>query len=222
MSIQNINVQTSRNSIIVSMYKNGMTMQSIGDEFGISRARVDQILKKMGLQNGLRAQEKIAIKEKKQQEKEFLHIEIHGMPMEEFKEWCRKGVHHAYCSQRGSAKQRGIEWKMNFRQWLSIWLESGKLESRGKGIGKYVMSRKNDVGAYEPTNVFINLATENSREGFSRWYGKAKENKGVFCIFPGHQRPWVAKYGNKIIGRYPTNRMAANARAAFLKELTEK
>lgn len=222
MSAKNVNTPSSRNALILSMYTAGMTMQEIGNEFGISRARVDQILKKMGLQKGLRAQEKVAIEEKNQREKELRHIEIYGMPMEEFKKWRKQGAHLAYCNQRSSAKDRGIEWKMNFHQWLSIWLASGKLELRGKGIGKYVMSRKNDVGAYEPTNVFINLSTENSREGFSRWYGKVKDNPGVFCLFPGHQRPWVAKYGNKLIGRYSTCQMAVDARAAFLGGLTTR
>lgn len=54
-----------------------------------------------------------------------------------------------------------IEMKLSFTQWLAIWVDSGHLNNRGRGKGKYVMSRINDLGHYELGNVFIQLHTEN-------------------------------------------------------------
>lgn len=50
---------------------------------------------------------------------------------------------------------------LTFEEWSSVWEESGHWEKRGARKGKYVMSRKNDVGHYEIGNVFIQLHTQN-------------------------------------------------------------
>lgn len=39
-------------------------------------------------------------------------------------------------NQRNAANHRKIEWEMTFAQWMTIWLDSGKWEQRGLGIGK--------------------------------------------------------------------------------------
>jgi len=36
-----------------------------------------------------------------------------------------------YFQQRRSAEQRGIEWALDFWQWLEIWQTSGHLHERG-------------------------------------------------------------------------------------------
>lgn len=63
-----------------------------------------------------------------------------------------------YNAHKGSAKQRGIEFRLSYDQWLNIWLLSGKINQRGK----YVMCRYNDVGSYSVDNVFIDTAANNS------------------------------------------------------------
>ena len=71
----------------------------------------------------------------------------------------------AFRAQRNSAiRERGIAWEMTFEEWLDVWTKSGKLALRGKGRGKYVMSRPNDVGPYKVGNVRIILGTRNVRE----------------------------------------------------------
>lgn len=65
-----------------------------------------------------------------------------------------------FCAQKGSSKQRGIPFRLTFDEWLEIWSESGHLKDRGL----YCMSRKNDEGAYEVGNVFIQTIANNSRD----------------------------------------------------------
>ena len=67
----------------------------------------------------------------------------------------------AFNQQRQSAKKRGIKWALTLAEWWSIWQESGKWPMRGRGHKHYVMSRYEDIGAYETVNVFIQLADHN-------------------------------------------------------------
>ena len=57
-----------------------------------------------------------------------------------------------------------IKVTMTFEEWLQVWVDSGKLELRGNGRGRYCMARKNDLGNYALGNVEIKSCEENSRE----------------------------------------------------------
>lgn len=70
----------------------------------------------------------------------------------------------AYCKQKAAAKLRGIPWEFCFATWEKFWIESGKLDVRGRGKGKYVMARHGDTGPYSPGNVKAIPHEENSRE----------------------------------------------------------
>lgn len=48
-----------------------------------------------------------------------------------------------------------VQFKLTWVQWHRIWLKSGHLEERGRGKGKYCMSRVDDLGDYVVGNVFI-------------------------------------------------------------------
>ena len=72
---------------------------------------------------------------------------------------------HKYACHKSKAKDRGIEFNLTYEEWWDIWQKSGKWEQRGAGMNQYVMSRYNDKGAYIVGNVFIQLASENKREG---------------------------------------------------------
>ncbi|WP_167427970.1 NUMOD3 domain-containing DNA-binding protein [Achromobacter mucicolens] len=90
---------------------------------------------------------------------------------EELTEQELKAAKNSYPVKRKTTKGRvdrngnPIEFRLTFEEWLSIWLASGKLLQRGIGQGQYCISRKDDLGHYEVANVFIQLATQNSREG---------------------------------------------------------
>jgi hypothetical protein len=73
---------------------------------------------------------------------------------------------HFY-AQKSNARIRNIDWKLSYYEWVSIWQSSGKLEQRGKGNGKYVMSRIGDQGPYSVDNVFIQLWENNRAEVFN-------------------------------------------------------
>lgn len=70
--------------------------------------------------------------------------------------------------QRNAAYVRQIEWKLTFEEWLQIWQESGHLEERGRGHGKYCMARFGDKGPYAVGNVKITTHEENLDERRNR------------------------------------------------------
>jgi hypothetical protein len=72
---------------------------------------------------------------------------------------------YPFCSQKCSAKERGIEWLLSFEEWYKIWVDSGKFPLRGRKKGQYCMARFGDVGPYSVDNVKIILIEENISEG---------------------------------------------------------
>jgi hypothetical protein len=69
--------------------------------------------------------------------------------------------------QRNIARQRDIQFLLSFNEWVTIWNNSGYWDQRGRGVGKYCMSRKGDTGPYSIDNVFIQLSTQNTKDAFS-------------------------------------------------------
>ncbi len=63
---------------------------------------------------------------------------------------------------RTNAKMRGIEFKLTFEEWFCWWMDTGHYHERGREVGKYVMARKGDKGAYEMGNIECVQAQENS------------------------------------------------------------
>jgi hypothetical protein len=66
-----------------------------------------------------------------------------------------------FLTQRQNAFKRGIEWKLSFEDWISWWQQTGHYSDRGRGLGKYVMSRIGDSGAYELTNIICHKHGDN-------------------------------------------------------------
>lgn len=89
-----------------------------------------------------------------------------------------------FAEQRASAKQRGIDWRLTFDQWWAIWEESGKYAQRGRGHGKYVMSRYFDQGPYEPGNVKVVRSDTNGH--MVRWRNNYRK-----VPLPQHERTRV-------------------------------
>jgi hypothetical protein len=81
-----------------------------------------------------------------------------------------------YQIQRIHAKDRGISFELTFDEWMNIWEQSGKFELRGRGKGKYCMSRIGDTGPYALGNVYINLNEINAHDGMK---GKPSHTKGI-------------------------------------------
>lgn len=72
-----------------------------------------------------------------------------------------------FYAQRGNASKRSIDWNLSLEEYIQIWQSSGVWDKRGKGPGRYVMSRFGDKGSYSIDNVFIQSWEQNTRDAFS-------------------------------------------------------
>jgi DNA-binding CsgD family transcriptional regulator len=208
---------------IADMFRQGVTLERIGAQFGITRERVRQILKRDGLV-GEHGGQAVAVAVKKPAKESAIKAARDarcfakwGVSYTGMKSARADGTLKAYCSQRNSASIRGIEWAISFVQWLAVWQQSGKLHLRGRGKGRYVMSRINDDGGYRVGNVHIQLSTENNREGLKKCRSHKAASAGVWRLHPNSDRPWVARFSRTFIGRYATEAEAAAARAAYIE-----
>jgi transposase-like protein len=212
-----------RAQTMASMFRQGVTLQKIGEQFGVTRERVRQILKTLGMtgeHGGASASSSVkktsnaaAIKATR----DARCFAKWGVPHADMKAGRADGTLGAYCRQKNSARHRGIEWDITFAQWLAVWRQSGRLELRGRGKGHYVMSRIKDDGGYRMGNVHIQLSTVNNSEGIKKCRSHKAANTGVWRLYPGSTRAWIAKVGRVLVGRYPTEAEAAAARKTYLR-----
>jgi hypothetical protein len=163
---------------MAELYQCGQTLQQIGDEYGMTRERVRQILRKettVTTDDGGRAVRTRRNKQAKQER--ITHL---GIPYAEWKRLIELGRQmkaegagamqvptRAFGMQRVNAKRRGIEWRLTFVQWWDIWQRSGHWEERGRGHG-FAMCRYGDKGPYAVNNVYIGTNAENVKHYHAR------------------------------------------------------
>ncbi len=75
-----------------------------------------------------------------------------------------RNARHCYTHHRIHARARGIPFLLTFEQWWEIWKRSRRWHLRGRGRGRYHMSRIADRGGYTLGNVRIVLHETNRRE----------------------------------------------------------
>jgi hypothetical protein len=166
-----------RNKEIIRLYADGQTLQEVGDRFGLTRERVRQILRQFSTltwQDGGANLRLRRAKEKREKDRERYHLKKNGCTYEQYKSLLDIGSKmvadgygqertplRAFARQRENAHKRGVEFKFKLWEWWSVWRDSGKWEDRGLQVGQYVMCRIGDVGAYEPSNVFIDTSINN-------------------------------------------------------------
>lgn len=162
-----------RDAEMILLFRDGHTLQEIGDKFGITRERVRQRLAKLGLSREcggqavrslLNARKRVEALAERKEALEDKWLQRKGMTRAEWKAMGAK-ARNAYHQQRQSAARRGIEWKLTLGQWWAIWQGSGHWEERGRGPG-YCMARWADDGPYSPENVYITTNSENIKHGY--------------------------------------------------------
>jgi hypothetical protein len=196
---------------MTAMYRQGLTLQQIGTRYDMTRERVRQILRWAGIDptdggvvvRSSRRRSAAALS------KEAFSLARYGTDADTVRRIRAARGGYAFNSQRSAAVCRGIPWELTLGEWWSIWQASGKWDLRGRGAGRYCMSRINDAGSYALGNVYIQTAESNSREAARKWRGVKKEFRGVFHLYPGTPRPWQAKFKNRSLGYFATQHEAA-------------
>lgn len=154
---------------IIAMYKSGKTYQYIADLYGVTKQAIGKIAANHGITKVDGGRHSLTQKRRQEriEQRDKLCIEKHGYTYDEYKKITTAHSQPpaiAFRSQRNAAKNRGIEWNLSFREWWTIWEESGQWENRGREYGNYCMARFGDTGPYEADNVEIVTVTQNIRE----------------------------------------------------------
>lgn len=215
-----------REARMAAMYRRGVTMKKIGEQYGLSRERVRQILKLDGLtgKDGgqsvhRKAAAAICAEQPRRAELRLRErvLAKWGISVDVWREHNQaNGLLRAFGQQRDSAKKRGIQWCLTFAQWLDFWRASGKLDLRGRGTGKYVMARDGGRGPYAIGNISAQLYEENCRAARTNNPDSTRANG---CGNLGRGRGWTftrggyqVMVGPKYIGRFLTQ---GEAEAAY-------
>jgi hypothetical protein len=131
-----------------------------------------------------------------------------------------------YSAQRIKAAVRGIEWRISFPEWLTVWMDSGHWADRGVGRGRYCMARHGDTGPYSVSNVSIQLCTTNSRDGIAKARanteakgktmnsGRLGSGRGWTYVARAALHPFQVTCRRKYIGNFATQQEAEAAYAA--------
>lgn len=163
-----------RDAEMVLLFRDGHTLQQIGDKFGITRERVRQCVTRMGLaaecggqaiRSLLGARDRAAAKTAATEGRERRIHAKYGITLAEWRE-IGADARDAFQRQRYAASRRGIAWSLLLGQWWRIWQESGHWHERGRWLGQYCMARWADEGPYSTGNVYITTCSENLKHGF--------------------------------------------------------
>lgn len=211
---------------MAALYRAGYTLEQIGQQYGVSRERIRQLLKKLKGMNqfdgGMRVKAE-RTRAAKRQAKDASQLAKHGCTHDQWQELRRigeemmrqgKGLYQtplrAFSNQRNNAIRRGVGWELTLWQWWCIWQSSGHWEQRGRGDG-YVMCRKGDDGPYAADNVFIGTGAQNSWEGQVKYHHLSGElPMGVRRTTSGR---YMALRRKQHLGTYDT---IEEAHAAYL------
>ena len=171
-------IEAERASAMASLYRDGKILQEIGDQYGMTRERVRQIITKhfgsLAIEGGKskRAADRRADRHAR---KDAQYMASHGCTFSQYvsvrrmaNRLIKAGVSRertpigAFNTQRCSARRRGIEWQFKFWDWWQFWLASGKWDKRGCAAESFVMCRYGDIGPYAPGNVYIATLSQNT------------------------------------------------------------
>lgn len=171
------------------LYAAGQTLQQIGEQFGMTRERVRQLIKRQGMSRNAggaykRSQanqaEKAAAAKARRDARTILYYGCAYAELVELNEGELPCVASSnagkYKQQKSNALTRGVPWAITFPQWLQVWHESGHWEDRGRRRDAYVMARRGDTGAYALGNVYITTLANNVSD-----YQAALKRRGVEC-----------------------------------------
>ncbi len=159
-----------RNTEMADLFKSGRTLTEIGELYSVSRERVRQVLKGMGIvrKDGGQYIRSVLRGNKREKASDELKQTRVGCTNEQWdyyrsmNEDYKKIPLFFYFVQKSNAKSRGICWDLTINEWWYTWNESGKWKERGQG--KYVMARHGDDGGYTMGNVYITTSSENAAE----------------------------------------------------------
>jgi len=186
-----INAKKERAEEIERRYRQGETLQEIGLSLDLTRERVRQILRDLGvdpmaggaaIRRFLHVDKKIEQVRKCESRREQHARKFWGVSAADcvaIKQMYGYRPFRSYMQQRRNAKVRGIEWGMSFREWWWFWQDSGVWGNRGRG-NAYCMARYGDSGPYSIGNVYVCTNATNVQD-YHRLAKRSQDTQKHLC-----------------------------------------
>lgn len=172
--------QSDRNTEIALKWKSGLTLEEVAADYGITRERVRQIVRKLGLppdvggqsvKNLLSCSIRKERRRRRDEDSEAKCLERWGMSRESLNEispYQRSHPNHPtriFTSFRNNVRRTGIRFELTFPQWWRLWQESGRWDERGRGFG-YWMARWDSDQPWRLDNIRIVSGSERARDSY--------------------------------------------------------
>lgn len=159
-------------------YREGLTLEEIGQYYNVSRERIRQILEQLGVSRTEGGQHvKAQLREQERQEElDRKCLEKYGCTRDQWKEMRRQALSYidspqnVFIRQKNNALQRGIEWELKLWDWWQIWERSGKWEFRGRAGDQYGLARLDISKGFTLDNVKVMTNREASRLSKSQYW----------------------------------------------------
>jgi transposase len=170
-----------RDTAICALYRKGITLKAIGQQFGLSYEAIRKITAKAGLTK-LNAGLAVRKAAKSVVDKsEIACRRTYGCSLQE-----RAGVadaeRRAFLHHRKNVRRSGAIWCLSLKEWRAVWFASGKLDRRGPGALGYGMTRIDFNGPMEVGNVEIVTNREAVRRARARTVKKASRGARPMVI----------------------------------------
>lgn len=178
MSLETIRAdRTAKANAMAGLYRRGKTLAEVGAIFGVTRERVRQLIKRIGVTSDDGGHKQRARDRKARAKAESIKLRDARTQAVYGCDWAvavalnggvtalrSKGITGAYYQHRRNAINHGTEWHFTLPLWLQTWQASGHFHERGRAGDSYVMARYGDAGPYSPSNVYITTLRTNSRD----------------------------------------------------------
>jgi hypothetical protein len=168
---------TSREETMCTMYREGRTLQEIGDRFGITRERVRQLIRPLGVTRADGGIHIAAVENQRRREvrasasREARSMSTYGCSYAEAKR-LNYGMAFsdvgspafAYMRDRCNHTRRGKTFELTFPQWSDLFEAAGGVFNRGRFAEGLVLSLRDKRGNFVMGNVRVITLSENTRE----------------------------------------------------------
>ena len=140
---------------MAALYRSSMTLEQIGDKYGLTHERVRQILKKeLGLiaKDGATAAYFAALRENRQRGLDARKMVKNGCTIEQWRSIPAR-ARLAFLMQRKNARRDDNAWALSVWDWWTLWRDSDRWGQRGRG--RYVLGRLDRSEPWALGNVAI-------------------------------------------------------------------
>lgn len=203
----------ARNAEMLMRALRGESLTEIGADHGITHERVRQIVKRAGGQEiaaDVRKQATVA-----RQKPPALLVKF-GLSKDQWRALVAAGVTKRWGRLKQNCRNRSIPFALSLREYATI-TAGIKI---GRDRGGYVLTIRDRALGYVVGNVILRMATANGRATRARDTAvpRTAVSEGVYLLYPGMAKPFVARAKRRDVGRFATADEAIKARAAFLRE----